>query len=210
MSTSDGRYNRPRIGDMLKSAFAPRQPIDVDPDAPNPIPRGVKIGGGLIIASGAINLFFGLYSAILRNSLVDDAVSQYNALIDSCRASGIGIGSEVTSTDTSDTVTQCKSLAPLTQQAIDNALSSALTYGIIMAVVGIGAIIAGVGVLKGGVWARRLATPLGALLLIATFLNLLATLPGFVATLLIIVGLTLLYIGKGANYFIRAKAKGTR
>jgi len=209
MSTSDGT-NRPKFGDMLRSALTPRPPAKFDPDEPNPIPKSVRWSGGLFTASGAINLVFGLYYLLIRHNLVDSGVNFWNQQIDECRAAGIGIGAEVTTTDTSDLITQCKSLTPLTQDMIDGALSQYLLIGIVMAVVGAGSIVAGVGVFKGAVWARRLATPLGALLMIGTFLNLFASLPSFVATLLVIVGLTLLYVGKGAGYFIRAKAKGAR
>jgi hypothetical protein len=209
MSTSDGS-SRPKFGDMLRSALSPRPTPDVDPNAPNPIPRTVKVSGVMIMVSGAINLAFGLYYILIRQSLVDAGVDFWNNEIDACRASGIGIGAEVTTTETSDQITQCKALAPLTQDMISGALQQYLLIGLVMAIVGAGSIVAGVGVFKGAVWARRLATPIGALLMIGTFLNLFASLPAFAATLLMIVGLTLLYVGKGANYFIRAKAKGLR
>jgi len=131
MSTSDGT-NRPKFGDMLRSALSPRPAPDVDPNAPNPIPKSVRWSGGLITASGAINLVFGLYYLLIRHNLVDSGVNFWNNEIDACRASGIGIGAEVTTTETSDQITQCKALAPLTQDMISGALQQYLLIGLVM------------------------------------------------------------------------------
>ena len=206
---SDGS-SKPKFSEMFRSALAPRPPIEVDKDAPNPVPRGVKVSGWLAIASGLLNLLVGALNAILRHSFIDDAVVQLNTEIATCNANGTGIGAAVTSTDTSDAVTLCKSLQVPTQAMIDNALSSSLTFGLILAVVGAASIFGGFGVIRGAVWARRLLTPLGALLLIGTMLGLLSGWLIFGAALLMLVALTQLYVGKGANYYIRAKAKGVK
>lgn len=205
MSMNDGS-SRPRFMDTFKSALAPRAPIKIDPEAPNPIPRTVKIAGWLTFVAGSITAATGLLYIFNRHSSVQLALDE----IATCKAQGVGVGTAVTSTDTGDFATLCKSLIDPTQDQVDSALSSLLMTGIIVLALGLITLGAGWGGVKGARWGRRLASGSGAVLLIGTVLGLFTHVLLLIAALLLVIGLALVYTGKGATYFIRAKAKGAK
>lgn len=205
MSFNDGS-SRPRFMDTFKAALAPRAPISLDKDAPNPLPKTVKVSGWLALVAGALTFGVGLLYIFNRHSSVQMALDQ----IATCKADGIGVGAAVTTTETSDVVTLCRSLIDPTADQVASALSSLLMTGLILVAVGMGVLVGGYAVLRGTRWGRRIITVLGALLLIGTMLGLFSHLLLLVAALLLLVGLALVYVGKGANYYIRAKAKGVK
>lgn len=206
MSMNNGS-GRPRFMDTFKAAMVPRGPVNLDPNAPNPIPRTVKIAGGLSLFSGLLALFVGINAVLTRHSVIDGLLAD----IQSCTDQGIGLGTAVTTTDTSDLITYCKSIpsAPTADQ-VSGALSQLLMIGIVVTVIGIGLLVGGYGLFKGARWARRVVTTVGALLLVGTMLNLFGNALLLLGGLLVLVGLAMLYVGKGATYFIRAKAQGIR
>jgi uncharacterized membrane protein HdeD (DUF308 family) len=205
MSMNDGS-NRSRFMDTIKSALAPREPVKIDPGAPNPIPRTVKIAGWLSIAAGLLNFALGILTMVQRNPYVQGVMDN----VAECKAQGIGVGAAVTTTDTSDFITMCKSLGDYTAAQYDSARSALLVTAAVLIVVGLAGAWAGWGVTRGARWARTLMTAIGALLLISTMLQLLASPLVLIAALLMLFGLALCYVGKGANYYIRAKAKGIK
>lgn len=206
MSINNGS-GRPRFMDTFKAAMVPREPINLDPSAPNPIPRTVKIAAAFSVLAGAASVLTGALYITTRQSTVDGL---YRAIQD-CNDQGIGIGDAVTATTPEDQVTICKGIARIpTDEDISSFMSSSLMVGIVLLVVGIGAIAGGVYLFKGARWARRVVTTVGALLLVGTMLGLFGGLLLLVASLLVLIGLAMLYVGKGATYFIRAKAQGIR
>ena len=205
MSINDGS-NRPRFLDNMKAALAPREPIKIDPDAPNPVPRTVKVAGWLSIVAGLINFGLGILALFQREPIIQSVIKN----VAECKAEGVGVGAAVTTTDTSDFITLCKSLGDYTAADYDAARSSFLTTAIILLVVGAAGMFAGYGVTRGARWARMLMTAIGVLLLIATMLQILSSPLILLAALIMIVGLALCYVGKGAAYYIRAKAKGVK
>lgn len=206
MSMNNGS-GRPRFMDTFKAAMAPREPVNLDPDAPNPIPRTVKIAGGFSMFAGVVAVFVGINAVLTRNSVIDGLLAD----IRSCTDQGIGLGTGVTTTDSSDLITFCKSIASApTADQISGARTQLLMIGIVVTVIGIGLLVGGYGVLKGARWARRLVTVVGALLLVGTMLGFFGNALLLLGGLLVLVGLAMLYVGKGATYFIRAKAQGLR
>lgn len=198
---------RPRFMDTFKSALAPRAPINLDKDAPNPIPRTVKIAGGFSMFAGVVSLFVGLNAVLTRNSVIEGLLVD----IRSCTDQGIGLGTSVTTTDTSDLITFCRSIAsnPSADQ-ISGAKSQLLLIGVVVTFIGIGLLVGGYGLLKGFRWARQLVSAVGALLLIGTMLGFFGNALLLLGGLLMLIGLAMVWVGKGATYFIRAKAQGHR
>ncbi|WP_111766619.1 hypothetical protein [Nakamurella deserti] len=206
MSMNNGS-GRPRFMDTFKAAMAPREPVDLDPDAPNPLPRTVKIAGGFSMFAGVVSLFVGLNAVLTRTSVVEGLVAD----IQSCTDQGIGLGAAVTTTDTSDLITFCRSIASApTADQISGAQGQLLMIGIVVTAIGIGLLVGGYGLFKGARWARRLVSIVGALLLVGTMLGFFGNALLLLGGLLVLIGLAMLYVGKGATYFIRAKAQGIR
>jgi hypothetical protein len=206
MSINSGS-GRPRFMDTFKAAMAPREPVNLDPTAPNPIPRTVKLAGGFSIFAGLVAVFVGINAVLTRNSVIDGLLAE----IQSCTDQGIGLGTAVTTTDTSDLITFCKSIvsAPTADQ-ISGARGQLLLIGIVVTLIGVGLLVGGYGLFKGARWARLLVTVVGGLLLIGTMLGFFGNALLLLGGLLVLIGLALLYVGKGATYFIRAKAQGAR
>lgn len=193
--------------DTFKSALAPRTPINLDKDAPNPLPRTVKIAGGFSMFAGLVALFVGVNAVLTRNSVIDGLLAD----IKSCTDQGIGLGTAVTTTDTSDLITFCKSIASNpTADQISGATSQLLLIGVIVSFIGVGLLVGGYGLLKGFRWARLLVTSVGALLLIGTMLGFFGNALLLLGGLLVLIGLAMIWVGKGATYFIRAKAQGQK
>ncbi len=205
MSMNDGP-NRPRFIDSMKSALSPRAPIKIDPDAPNPIPRTVKIAGWLAVVAGVLNFGLGTLTMLQRNAYIQGVIDN----VAQCNAQGVGVGAAVTSTDTSDFVTVCKSLGDYTAAQYDGARSALLVTAIVLIVVGLASAWSGWGVVHGARWARTLMTAIGVLLLVSTLLQLLASPLVLLAALLMAIALAMCFVGKGASYYIRAKAKGVK
>ncbi len=197
---------RPRFIDTFRAALSPREQITVDPDAPNPMPRTVTVAGWLTLAAGLLTAVVGLLYIFGRHASIQGALDQ----IVQCKQQGVGVGAAVSTTDSSELATTCKSLIDPTAEQVSSALTSLLYTGVIVLVVGLGVLFAGYGLLKGTRWGRRMATILGALLLIGTMLGIFAHLFLLLAALLLIISLSLTYVGKGATYYIRAKAKGVK
>jgi hypothetical protein len=198
---------RPRFTDTFKAAMAPRERVDIDPTAPNPIPRTVKIAGGFSVFAGLVSLFVGLNAVLTRNSVVDGLLAD----IRSCTDQGIGLGTAVSTTATGDLVAFCRSVAGVpTADQISSARGQLLMIGVMVTVIGIGLLIGGYGLFKGARWARRLVAAVGGLLLLGTFLGFFSNALLLIGSLLVLIGLAMLYVGKGATYFLRAKAQGIR
>ncbi len=206
MSMNNGS-GRPRFMDTFKAAMAPRQPVNLDPDAPNPIPRTVKIAGAFSMFAGLVAVFVGINAVLTRNAVIDDILTQ----IRSCTDEGWGLGTAVTTTESSDLITFCRSVASVpTQDQILGAKGQLLTIGIVVTIIGIGLLVGGYGLLKGARWGRILVSTVGAMLLIGTMLGFFGNALLLLGGLLVLIGLAMLWVGKGATYFIRAKARGVR
>lgn len=198
---------RPRFMDTFKSALAPRTPVNLDKDAPNPIPRTVKIAGGFSMFAGVVSLFVGVNAVLTRNSVIDSLLAE----IQSCTDQGIGLGTAVTTTDTSDLITFCKTIASNpTLDQISGAKSQLLLIGVVVTLIGVGLLVGGYGLIKGFRWGRLLVSSAGALLLVGTMLGFFGNALLLLGGLLVLIGLAMLWVGKGATYFIRAKAQGQK
>ncbi len=206
MSMNDGS-GRPRFMDSFKAALAPRGPVNIEPGTPNPIPSTVKIAGGLAMFGGLVSLFVGLNAVLTRNSVIAGLLAD----IRSCTDRGIGLGPAVTTTETSDLITFCRSIAnnPSADQ-VSGAKSQLLMIGLVVTLIGVGLLVGGFGLLKGFRWARRVVTTVGALLLVGTMLGIFGNALLLLSAMLMLVGLAMVWVGKGATYFIRAKAQGLK
>jgi hypothetical protein len=205
MSMNDGS-NRPRFMDSIKSALAPREPVKFDPEAPNPIPRTVKIAGWMAVIAGLLNFGLGVLTMVQRNPYVQSVIDN----VAKCKDQGIGVGDAVTTTATSDLITLCKGLGDYTPDQYASARSALLVTALVLMVLGLASAWSGWGVTKGARWARKMMTALGAVLLISTLLQILASPLVLLAALLMLIALAMCYVGKGASYYIRAKAKGIK
>lgn len=198
---------RPRFMDTFKAALAPRAPIVIDKDAPNPIPRTVKIAGAFAVLAGVASILTGALYVTTRQATVDSLYAN----IQQCTDANIGLGDAVTATSPEDLVAICKTIARIpTDEDISTFMSSSLMVGIVLLVIGIAALTSGIFLFKGARWARRLVTTVGAVLLVGTMLGLFGGLLLLVASLLMLIGLAMIWVGKGATYFIRAKAQGLK
>ncbi len=186
--------------------MAPRELPNFDPDEPNPIPRTVKIAGWLFVAGGLLNLFSGALLLVKRQELIDSVLAQ----VADCKSQLGAIGAAITSTDTSDFVTTCKSLIEPTPEVVSGWNTSLTIISVVGLVIGFGLTWSGWNIVKGARWARKLVTVVGGLLLALTMLGFLGNLYNLASALFSVVGLALVYIGKGATYYIRAKAKGIK
>ena len=166
----------------------------------------MKWAGGLAIVSAVLNFGLGVLTLVQRNPYIQGVMDD----VARCKDQGIGVGAAVTTTDTSDFITLCKSLGDYTAAQYDTARSALLVTAIVLIVVGLGSGWAGFGVIKGTRRGRLMMTVLGILLLVATMLQILSSPLVLLSALLMLIGLSLLYIGKGATYYIRAKAKGVK
>lgn len=205
MSISDGSQ-RPSFKDSLKSALSPREPVQIDKDAPNPLPGTVKAAGWLALVSGVVNAGLGVLTLVQRSPYIQSVREQ----VEQCRAQGVGFGESVAAGDTSQLANTCRNLADFTEEQYAGAASALLVTAIALLVVGLVTVFAGWGLIRGAVWARRLLTVVGVLLLVSTMLQLLASPLVLLSAMLLLVALALLYVGKGATYFIRAKAQGVK
>jgi uncharacterized membrane protein len=209
MSMNDGS-SRPRFMDTFKAALQPREPIKVDPDAPNPVPRTVTIAGWMTLVAAVVTAFVGALYIFGRETSIRSALDQIDNQINECNAQGIGIGSAVTTTDTSDLITLCKTVAVPTADQIASARSTLLMVGIVLVVIAVALGVGGYFLLRGTRWARRVVTVAGGLLLIGTMLQLFGSPLLLVSALILLIAMAMCYVGKGATYYIRAKAKGVR
>lgn len=205
MSISDGSQ-RPSFKDSLKAALAPRDPVQIDKDAPNPLPGSVKIAGWLGVVSGVVNAGLGILTLMQREPYIQSVRDQ----VQRCKAEGVGFGEAVPAGDTSELANSCRGLADFTPDQFAGAESALLVTAIALLVVGLVTAFAGWGITRGAVWARRLLTVVGVLLLVATMLQLLASPLVLLSAMFLLVSLALLYVGKGATYYIRAKGQGVR
>jgi uncharacterized membrane protein (UPF0136 family) len=202
--------SRPSFSERFRSALTPRDPVHFDANTPNPVPTSVKVGGWLTLAGGMINTLVALYGIFQRQAIVNAIVTDARAVIADCVSRYGGIGTEVTSTETTPEVTNCKGLGPITPDRID-ALSGQLTLVMsIILVLGLAGVIAGYFTARGQVWGRRLATTVAIVLVLGMLMQLLTGIAALLAALLTLIGMTMTYVGSGASYFIRAKAKGSK
>lgn len=197
---------KPKFTDMMRASLSPREPIEYDPKAPNPIPRSLKISGVLAIIAGVINTALAVYWFTARDSFIQQLKDQ----IAQCKADGIGVGAAVTSTEDTPAVNLCRALVDFTEAQYEQARGQVLILVGVLLVVGIGLIVSGYFVAKGSRWARLALAALATILLIATMMQVISNLLILLTTFLALIATMLTFIGQGANYFIREKMKQQR
>lgn len=206
MSTPNGQPRRPGILDSLKSSFIPK-PVDYDANEPNVLPNTVKIAGWLAVVGGLLNLYTGIGLLATKGAIID----QYISDVARCKNDVGGVGDLVTATEPAAVVANCKQYTEPTAELLSSANTQLTVLGIISLVIGIALVLAGFFLTKGTRWARRIVTTMGIVLLLLVMLGSGGTsLFVLISGVLVVLGLALVYVGKGATYFIRAKAEGQK
>lgn len=205
MSIPNGQPRRPGIMDSLRSSFIPK-PVDYDANEPNVLPATVKIAGWLAVVGGLLNLYTGIGLLATKGAIID----QYISDVARCKNDVGGVGAAVTATEPADVVANCKQYSEPTADLLSSANTQLTVLGIISLVIGIVLVVGGFFLTKGTRWARRIVTIMGIVLLVLVMLGSGTSLFVLISGVLVVLGLALVYVGKGATYFIRAKAEGQK
>ncbi len=204
MSTPNGQPRRPGFMESLKTSFIPK-PVEFDSNEPNVLPTTVKVAGWLAIVGGLLNLSSGGILLASKDGLIEAAIDQ----VQECNDVVGGTGTNVTGTEPTDLVTLCKTFQnDITPAIIRDADSRFLTMAIIGLVIGVALVASGYMLSKGKRWARRVVSSIALLLVLMVFLSLIYDLLTLGSAVLLVIGLAMVYVGKGATYFVRAKAEG--
>ncbi|AZI58761.1 hypothetical protein EH165_12085 [Nakamurella antarctica] len=206
MTSPSDKPRRPSMLNGLAGAFAPRQ-IDFDPDSPNELPKTVKIAGLLALGAGLLNVFAGFTFVFNRNAYVQ--TFKDNAQI--CKSLFNGqIGDAIPATETSADAVTCRASADATTATIANFNSAITTVIVISIAIGLGMLVGGWFLRKGSIGARRSLAVMALLLFAMTVLNFSTGLLMLLSGVMLIAAMGMCFVGKGANYFIRAKAAGRK
>lgn len=205
MSTPNGQPRRPGFLDSLKTSFIPK-PVEYDSDQPNVLPTTVKIAGWLAVVGGLLNLYTGIGLLATKGAIID----QYVKDVAQCKIDVGGIGDQVTATEPASVVENCKLYSEPTAALLNSADTQLTVLGIISLVIGLALVVAGFFLTRGVRWARRIVTTMGIVLLLLVMLGSGTSLFVLFSGVLVVLGLALVYVGKGATYFIRAKAEGQK
>jgi hypothetical protein len=203
---------RPGLFDSFKAAMSP---VELPPDDGKPIepPRTVLVATVLAMLSGIVFILIGGYSVATTDQALDTAVANYNSAISDCtqKFGGIGDAVVVPAAPAEDvTAAQtCQQYTPLTDETISSAKTNNIMISAIVVLIGV--IAAGGGwFLRKGAKFSRLAVGLAVVLsVVLTMLFQASNLFTLAGTLLMIVAVMLCYIGKGAVFFARHKARRT-
>jgi hypothetical protein len=196
--------------DSFKAAMSP---VELPPDDGKPIepPRVVLVATVMAKLAGIVFILIGGYSIATTDQALDNAVANYNAAISDCTQKYGGIGDAVVvPTAPAEDVTAaqtCQQYTPLTDETISSAKTNNVMISAIVVLIGLIATVGGWFLRKGAKFSR-LAVGLAVVLsVVVTMLFQASNLFTLVGTLLMIVAVMLCYIGKGAVYFGRLKAR---
>jgi len=202
---------RPGIFDSFRAAMTPaeRPPDDGQPIVP---PKAVLAATVMSILAGLVFVLIGGVSLATTNDQLSSAVTAYNKAIADCTTQFGGIGDSVVvpagaSSDVTAQGETCKGYRPLTDETISAAKTQNIMISVIIVVIGLIAIGGGWFLRAGAKWSRL--TVVGAVIIsvIVTMLFQVSNIFTLAGTLLLVVSVMLCYIGKGALYFARLKAR---
>ena len=202
---------RPGLFDSFRAAMTP-PPMPEDDGLPIVPPRSITIASILSLVAGLVFLFIGGVSLATTDEQLDNAVKAYNTTVAQCVKDFQGIGDAVVvpvnpTADQSSRSDSCKQFRPLTDETINSARTQNIIISVVIVVIGL---IAGVGgwfLRRGATWSRLTVAGAVVLSIVVTLFFQVSNIFTLAATLLLIVAVMLSYIGRGAMYFARLKAR---
>jgi hypothetical protein len=204
---------RPGIFDSFKAAMTPRA-LPEDDGQPITPPTTVTAATVISIVAALVFLLIGGVSLATTNDQLNTAVKLYNDSIAECTTKFQGIGNAVVvpsdaSADDTTLADSCRQYTPLTDETISSAKTQNILISVIIVVIGLIAAVGGWYLRPGAKWSRLAVAGAVVLSVITTMLFQVSNIFTLGATLLLIIAVMLCYIGKGAIYFARLKARRT-
>ncbi len=202
---------RPGLFDSFRAAMTP-PPLPEDDGQPLRPPGTVTAATVLSLVAGLVFLFIGGVSLATTDEQLDNAVKAYNATIADCVTDFQGIGDAVVvpagaNADVTAKADACKQYRPLTDETISSARTQNIIISVIIVVIGLIAAVGGWFLRPGAGWSRLTVAGAVVLSIIVTLFFQVSNIFTLAATLLLIVAVMLCYIGRGAMYFARHKAR---
>ena len=212
MSFGLGDGKRPGIFDSFRAAMAPKE---LPPDDGQPLrpPGTVTAATVLAMLAGLVFLLIGGVSLATTEDQLNNAVKSYNASISECtiKYGGIGEAVVVPSGPPQDVTAaqDCQTYVVLTDSAISAAKTQNIVISVVIVVIGLIALAGGWFLRQGARWGRLAVAGSVVLSVIITMLYQIPNIFTLGATLVMIIAVMLCYIGQGAVYFARLKARRT-
>lgn len=202
---------RPGIFDSFRAAMTP---AELPPDDGKPIspPRAVIAASVMALLAGLVFVLIGGVSLATTDDQLNNAVDAYNSAIADCTTQfgGIGDGVVLPAGANSDVTAKgeaCKSYRVLTDDTISAAKTQNIMISVIIVVIGLIAAVGGWFLRPGMRWSRLMVAGAVILSVIVTMFFQVSNIFTLGATLILIIAVMLTYIGKGAVYFARLKAR---
>lgn len=204
---------RPGLFDSFRAAMTP-PPLPPDDGQPIRPPGSVTAATVLSLVAGLVFLFIGGVSLVSTDEQLDNAVRAYNASIAECVTDFQGIGEQVVvpvgaNADDTSRAEACKQFRPLTDETVSSARTQNIIISVVILVIGLIAAVGGWFLRSGAGWGRLTVVGAVVLSIIVTLFFRVSNIFTLAATLLLIVAVMLSYIGRGATYFSRLKARRT-
>ena len=202
---------RPGIFNSFRAAMTP-PPLPEDDGQPIKPPGAVTAATVLAMLAGLVFLVIGGFSLLTTNDQLNTAVASYNQAISDCTTKFQGIGDAVVvpagaSADDTAAADVCKKYQPLTDETISAAKTQNIIISVVIVVIGLVALAGGWFLRAGARWSRLAVVGAVVISVILTMAFQVSNLLTLVATLLMIVAVMLCFVGKGAVYFARLKAR---
>ena len=202
---------RPGIFDSFRAAMTP-PPLPEDDGLPIKPPGPVTAATVLAMLAGLVFLVIGGFSLLTTDDQLNTAVAAYNDQISSCTTQFQGIGAAVVvpagaSEDVTRAATTCQGMTVLTDETISAAKTQNIIISAVIAVIGVIALAGGWFLRTGVRWSRLAVGGAVVISVILTMAFQVSNLLTLVATLLMIIAVMLCFVGKGAVYFARLKAR---
>lgn len=202
---------RPGIFDSFRAAMTP-PPLPEDDGQPIKPPGQVTAATVLAMLAGLVFLVIGGFSLLTTNDQLNTAVASYNQAISECTTKFQGIGDAVVvppgaSADDTSAADVCKQYRPLTDETISSAKTQNIMISVVIVIIGVVALAGGWFLRVGARWSRLAVAGAVVISVILTMAFQVSNLLTLVATLLLIVAVMLCFVGKGAVYFARLKAR---
>jgi hypothetical protein len=202
---------RPGIFDSFRAAMTP-PPLPEDDGQPIKPPGAVTAATVLAMLAGLVFLVIGGFSLLTTSDQLNTAVASYNQAISECTTKFQGIGDAVVvqpgaSADDTSAADVCKQYQPLTDETISAAKTQNIIISAVIVVIGLVALAGGWFLRAGARWARLAVGGAVVISVILTMAFQVSNLLTLVATLLMIIAVMLCFVGKGAVYFARLKAR---
>lgn len=190
----------------LSAALAP-PPIPEDDTGPLRAPKGVITAVVLAMLGGAMYVFSGAVSLVGTNDLLHQARVQYEDQVSTCQSSMGGIGTAITAASPTGQAATCQSLRVLSDTDWSNFHSFSIGIASAYLILGLILIVAGWFLRQGAAWARRAGAGVVVVTVLASMFLGMSTTFILIATLFGVIAVVLCYIGSGAVYFLRVKAR---